>query len=105
MIGAALLGTDVLSARPVSAFAANQVFELQLPDRVAYLKIARNTDARTLTEREVAVLEYVRRRGVPVPTVDAYDLTGQVAGVPCAARLRDRLQHYRHHRLGRRDGR
>ncbi len=84
LIGAALLGVAVVSARPVSAFAGNQVLELQLPDRVVYLKIARNADARTITGREVAVLEYVRRRGVPVPAVEAYDPTGEVAGVPCA---------------------
>ena len=83
-IGARLLGAEVTSAREVSAFAGNQVFELRLDDRVAYLKLAQGADARRATGREVAVLEYVRRLGVPAPTVEAYDSTGEVAGVPCA---------------------
>jgi Ser/Thr protein kinase RdoA (MazF antagonist) len=83
-IGARLLGAGVVSARQVSAFAGNQVFELRLGDRAAYLKLAQGPDAPRLTGREVAVLEYVRRRGVPAPTVEASDATGEVAGVPCA---------------------
>jgi Ser/Thr protein kinase RdoA (MazF antagonist) len=83
-VGARLLGAEVVSAREVSAFAGNQVFELRLADRAAYLKLAQGADARRLTGREVAVLEYVRRRGVPAPTVEAADPTGEVAGVPCA---------------------
>jgi Ser/Thr protein kinase RdoA (MazF antagonist) len=80
----ARLGVEVASARQVSAFAGNQVFELRLRDRVAYLKLAQGADARRITGREVAVLEYVRCRGVPAPTVEASDLTGEVTGVPCA---------------------
>jgi Ser/Thr protein kinase RdoA (MazF antagonist) len=83
-ISARLLGAEVISARQVSAFAGNQVFELRLGDRAAYLKLAHGADARGITGREVAVLEYVRRRGVPAPAVEAYDPAGELAGVPCA---------------------
>ena len=83
-IGARLLGAEIVSARQLSAFAGNQVFELRLRDRVAYLKLAQGADASRLTGREVAVLEYVRRRGVPAPAVEASDPTGEVAGIPCA---------------------
>jgi aminoglycoside phosphotransferase (APT) family kinase protein len=83
-IGARLLGAEVVSARQVSGFAGNQVFELRLPDRMAYLKLAWGADAPRLTGREVAVLGYVRRRGLPAPAVEACDPLGEVTGVPCA---------------------
>jgi Ser/Thr protein kinase RdoA (MazF antagonist) len=84
IIGARLLKVEVVSARQLSGFAGNQVFELRLPDRVAFLKLAWGADASRRTGREVAVLEYVRRRGVPAPTVEACDPIGEVTGVPCA---------------------
>ena len=83
-VGQMLLGVDVVAARQVPAFAGNQVFELRLRDRLAYLKLARNVGAYRDIRREVAVLEYVRARGVPGPAVEACDHSGDVAGVPCA---------------------
>jgi|ERR1022692_728831 hygromycin-B 4-O-kinase len=83
-VGEVLLGVDVVAARQLPAFAGNQVFELRLRDRVAYLKLARNAGAHRNIRREVAVLEFVRARRVPVPAVEAYDQSGDVAGVPCA---------------------
>jgi Ser/Thr protein kinase RdoA (MazF antagonist) len=83
-VGEVLLGVDVVAARQVPAFAGNQVFELHLRDRVAYLKLARNVGAHRDIRREVAVLGFARARGVPVPAVEACDHAGEVAGVPCA---------------------
>jgi hypothetical protein len=41
IIGARLLGVEVVSARQLAGFAGDQVFELRLPDRVAFLKLAK----------------------------------------------------------------
>jgi Ser/Thr protein kinase RdoA (MazF antagonist) len=83
-VGEVLLGVDVVAARQLPAFAGDQVFELLLHNRVTYLKLARNPEARRNIRREVGVLDYVRALQVPVPTVEAYDQSGTVAGVPCA---------------------
>lgn len=82
--GEVLLGANVAAARELSAFAGNQVFELRLCDRLAYLKLARDAEAGRDIGREVQVLEYVRGRGIPAPAVEAYDESGALLGVPCA---------------------
>ncbi len=60
------------------------MFRLQRGERVAFLKCADRLDL----EREVAVIEMVRERGVPVAAVEAFDPIGDVAGTPCVV-LRD----------------
>jgi Ser/Thr protein kinase RdoA (MazF antagonist) len=81
-VGQVLLGVDVAGARQLSAFAGDQVFELRIGDGVAYLKLAMDREAHRDIPREVAVLDFVRARGVPVPAVVACDQGGAVAGVP-----------------------
>jgi Ser/Thr protein kinase RdoA (MazF antagonist) len=81
--GELLLGVNVVAARQLSSFAGNQVFELRLRDRLAYLKLGANAGTLGDLRREVAVVEYVRSRGVPAPAVEACD-NGEAIGVPCA---------------------
>jgi aminoglycoside phosphotransferase (APT) family kinase protein len=79
MAAATILGSNIDEVREVACFAGNQVFRLQRGDRVAFLKYADRLDL----EREVAVIEAVRERGVPVAAVEAFDPAGDVTGTPC----------------------
>lgn len=63
----------------MSAFAGNQVFRIQRDTLVAFLKLADEPDLR----REVAVLQVLGPVGVPVPFIEAADLSGDLAGIPC----------------------
>ena len=83
-VAAAILRSSVDEVREVACFAGNQVFRLRRGERVVFLKCADRLDL----EREVAVIEAVRERGVPVPAVEAFDPAGDVAGTPCVV-LRD----------------
>jgi Ser/Thr protein kinase RdoA (MazF antagonist) len=80
IVAARLLGSRVDDLRRVSSFAGNQVFRVCSGKRVAFLKLADGRDLR----REVAVVESLRNRGVPVPVVEAFDPTCELAGRPCA---------------------
>jgi Ser/Thr protein kinase RdoA (MazF antagonist) len=82
------LDVDLGQVEAVSSFAGDQVFRISLAECVWYLKLAIAADARRDLQVEVAVLETVRGRGVPVPSISAYDPTGDLAGVPCVL-LRD----------------
>lgn len=79
-VAATLLQSNIDDVRPKSSFAGNQVFRIRCGDRVAFLKFA----AELALRGEVAVLEMLSRRGVPVPIIDAFDPTGDIAGAPCA---------------------
>jgi aminoglycoside phosphotransferase (APT) family kinase protein len=82
--GELLLGINVVAAQQLSSFAGNQVFELRLRDRLAYLKLGANAETLRDLRREVAVVGYVRSRGVLAPAVEAFDESGEAIGVPCA---------------------
>src|SRR5438445_262991 len=66
-MAASMLQSDIDLVRQVSSFAGNQVFQVRFGDRVAFLKLAHEVELRS----EVAVLQTLHQRGVPVPIVDA----------------------------------
>ncbi len=78
-VAAALLGSAVDDVTHVPAFAGNQVFRIGRGDLVAFLKLADDPDLR----RELAVLQLLGPLGTPVPVIEAADLAGDLAGVPC----------------------
>jgi Ser/Thr protein kinase RdoA (MazF antagonist) len=79
-LAAALLGRPVASASQVPASAEHQVFRIQCRGLIAFLKIAEGV----YIESELAVLELLAARGVPVPVIEAADPDGAQTGFPCA---------------------
>lgn len=79
-LAAALLGCPVESASQVPASAGHQVFRVQRRGLIALLKIAEDVHH----EPELAVLQLLAARGVPVPVIEAADPDGAETGVPCA---------------------
>ncbi|HEV2374611.1 MAG TPA: phosphotransferase [Streptosporangiaceae bacterium] len=78
-LAARMLGQAVDDAVEVPAFAGSQVFRIAGHGLVAFLKLADADDLR----REVAVIELLGPRGVPVPVVEAADPAGATHGIPC----------------------
>lgn len=73
-----LLGTRVRDARPQPCFAGNEVFEIDVAERLLFVKLS-SSEA---VQSEAAVLAVLRGRGVPVPAVAACDPAGEVFGRP-----------------------
>jgi Ser/Thr protein kinase RdoA (MazF antagonist) len=80
VLAAALLGSPVESASQVPASAERQVFRIQRRGLIAYLKIAEDVNINT----EVAVLQLLAARGMPVPVIEAADPDGAQTGIACA---------------------
>jgi aminoglycoside phosphotransferase (APT) family kinase protein len=83
-VAAALLGCPVNAATQVPASAEHQVFRIERDDVIAFLKVA---DAAHL-KPELAVLQLLSGRGVPVPVIEAADPDGGRTGFSCVV-IRD----------------
>jgi len=80
VLAAALLGSPVDSATQVPASAEHQVFRVERRGLIAFLKIASDVHVKP----ELAVLQLLAARGVPVPVIEAADPDGAHTGIPCA---------------------
>lgn len=74
-----MLGSPVQNASPVPASAEHQVFRIQRPGIITFLKIAESAHIKP----EVAVLGLLTARGVPVPRIEAADPDGAQTGIAC----------------------
>jgi Ser/Thr protein kinase RdoA (MazF antagonist) len=83
-VAAALLGCPVHAATQVPASAEHQVFRIERDDVIAFLKVA---DAAHL-KPELAVLQLLSGRGVPVAVIEAADPDGGRTGFSCVV-IRD----------------
>lgn len=79
-LAARLSGRTADDAVEVPAFAGNQVFRIASGDQAVFLKLGEVADV----QREIAVLELLGPRGIPVPAIEAADPSGDRTGVPCA---------------------
>jgi aminoglycoside phosphotransferase (APT) family kinase protein len=68
------------SVSEVPASAEHQVFRIQCRGLIAFLKIATHVHVKP----ELAVLQLLAARGVPVPVIEAADPDGAQTGIPCA---------------------
>jgi aminoglycoside phosphotransferase (APT) family kinase protein len=80
VLAATLLGSPVESVSQVPASAEHQVFRIQRAGLISFLKVAQDVHIKP----ELAVLQLLASRGVPVPAIEAADPDGTETGIPCA---------------------